>query len=126
MSRRHEHVKRTLLFASPPIIRLRIPTASTTLLMRSFQTGRNTPSKRICRSAPRKDCSGMIVVKKINGQEIVVNCELIETIEFTPHAVLSLTTGEKLIVDETRDELLKKIVNYKRAIHQRPESMLWT
>jgi flagellar protein FlbD len=67
----------------------------------------------------------MIVVKKINGQEIVVNCELIETIEFTPHAVLSLTSGEKLILDETRDELLKKIINYKRTIHQRQESMVW-
>ena len=68
----------------------------------------------------------MILVKKINGQEMVVNCDLIETIEFTPHAVLSLTTGEKLIIDETREELLKKIIEYKRAIHQRPETMAWT
>ena len=68
----------------------------------------------------------MIVVKKINGQEIVVNCELIETIEFTPHAVLSLTTGEKLVVDETRDDILKKIMQYKREIHRRPEAMVWT
>ena len=68
----------------------------------------------------------MILVKKINGQEMVVNCDLIETIEFTPHAVLSLTTGEKLIIDETREGLLKKIIEYKRAIHQRPETMAWT
>ncbi len=68
----------------------------------------------------------MIVVKKINGQELVVNCDLIETIEFTPHAVLSLTTGEKLILDETREELLKKIIEYKRAIHQRTETVSWT
>ncbi|HYR42288.1 MAG TPA: flagellar FlbD family protein [Terriglobia bacterium] len=68
----------------------------------------------------------MIIVKKINGQEMVVNSDLIETIEFTPHAVLSLTTGEKLILDETREELLKKILEYKRAIHQRPEATLWT
>ena len=68
----------------------------------------------------------MIVVKKINGQEMVVNCDLIETIEFTPHAVLSLTTGEKLILDETREELLKKIIEYKRSIHQRPEAISWT
>ena len=67
----------------------------------------------------------MIVVKKINGQEIVVNCELIETIEFTSHAVLSLTTGEKLVVDETREDLLKKIIEYKRAILQRTEAMAW-
>ena len=68
----------------------------------------------------------MIVVKKINGQEIVVNCELIETIEFTSHAVLSLTTGEKLVVDETREDLLKKVIEYKRAILQRTEAMAWT
>jgi len=68
----------------------------------------------------------MIIVKKINGQEIVVNCDLIETIEFAPNAVLSLTTGEKLIVDETRDDLLKKIIEYKRAVYQRPEAMVWT
>ena len=68
----------------------------------------------------------MIVVKKINGQEIVVNCELIETIEFTSHAVLSLTTGEKLVIDETREDLLKKIIEYKRAILQRTEAMAWT
>ena len=68
----------------------------------------------------------MIVVKKINGQEIVVNCDLIETMEFTSHAVLSLTTGEKLVVDETREDLLKKIIEYKRAILQRTEAMAWT
>jgi flagellar protein FlbD len=68
----------------------------------------------------------MIVVKKINGQELVVNCDLIETMEFMPHAVLSLTSGEKLILDETREELLKKIIEYKRSVHRRPEAMVWT
>ena len=68
----------------------------------------------------------MIVVKKINGEEIVVNCDLIETIEFSPHAVMSLTTGEKIIVDETRDELLNKIIDYKRAIQRKREVVEWT
>ena len=69
----------------------------------------------------------MIAVKKINGEEIIVNCDLIETIEFSPHAVMLLTTGEKLVVDETRDELLRKIIEYKRAIHRRqPEVVEWT
>ena len=62
----------------------------------------------------------MIVVKKINGDELIVNCDLIETIEFSPHAVMSLTTGEKIIVDETRDEILRKVIDYKRAIHRKP------
>jgi len=67
----------------------------------------------------------MILVKKINGDEIVVNCDLIQTIEFMPHAVLTLTTGEKIIADETRDDLLQKIIEYKRAIVQRTEAMAW-
>ncbi len=69
----------------------------------------------------------MIVVKKINGKEIIVNCDLIETIEFSPHAVMSLTTDEKIIVDETREDILRKILEYKRAIHhRRPEVVEWT
>jgi flagellar protein FlbD len=68
----------------------------------------------------------MIAVKKINGEEIIVNCDLIETIEFSPHAVMSLTTGEKIIVDETRDEILRKVIEYKRAIYRRSEVISWT
>jgi flagellar protein FlbD len=58
----------------------------------------------------------MIVVKKINRQEIVVNCELISTIEFSPHSVICMTTGEKIIVADDRDEILRKVIDYKRAI----------
>ncbi len=68
----------------------------------------------------------MIVVKKINGEEIVVNCELIVSIEFSPHAVMSLTTGEKIIVDETRDDIVRKVIEYKRSISKRPEVLSWT
>jgi len=68
----------------------------------------------------------MIVVKKINGEEIIVNCELIERIEFSPHAVMTLTTGEKLIVDETRDDILRKVIAYKREILKRSEVITWT
>jgi flagellar protein FlbD len=67
----------------------------------------------------------MITLKKINGSEIVVNCELIESIEFSPHAVMSLTNGEKIIVDETREDILRKVIEYKRAIHRRAEVMSW-
>jgi flagellar protein FlbD len=67
----------------------------------------------------------MIAVKKINGEQIIVNCDLIEMIEFSPHAVMSLTTGEKIIVDETRDEILRKVIEYKRAIYRRAEVISW-
>jgi flagellar protein FlbD len=61
----------------------------------------------------------MILVKKINQQEIIVNCELIETIEFSPHAVISLSSGEKIIVDEGPEDIIRKVIEYKRAINAR-------
>jgi flagellar protein FlbD len=61
----------------------------------------------------------MILVKKINQQEIIVNCELIETIEFSPHAVISLASGEKVIVDESPAEIIRKVIEYKRATNAR-------
>ena len=62
----------------------------------------------------------MILVKKINHQDIVVNCELIQTIEFSPHAVITLINGEKIIVDETVETIIRKVIDYKRAIGNRP------
>ena len=61
----------------------------------------------------------MILVKKINQQEIIVNCELIQTIEFSPHAVISLTSGEKIIIDEQAEEIIRKVIEYKRAVSAR-------
>ena len=61
----------------------------------------------------------MILVKKINQQDIIVNCELIQTIEFSRHAVITLVNGEKVIIDETADSIIRKVIEYKRAISQR-------
>jgi flagellar protein FlbD len=61
----------------------------------------------------------MIIVKKINGQAIMVNSDLIETIEFSPHAVMSLTSGVKIIVDETAEAIMEKIIEYKKSVRDR-------
>jgi flagellar protein FlbD len=61
----------------------------------------------------------MIQVKKINQQDIIVNCELIQTIEFSPHAIISMMSGEKIVVDETPDAMMRKVIEYKRAIGSR-------
>ena len=49
----------------------------------------------------------------------MVNPDLIETIEFSPHAVMSLTTGIKVIVDETPEEIIRKVVEFRRAVNHR-------
>lgn len=60
----------------------------------------------------------MITVTKINDRDIVVNCDLIELIESTPDTTLTMTTGKKIIVRDTVDELLDKVVMYKGRINK--------
>ena len=58
----------------------------------------------------------MIKVKKINGRDLIINAELIEFIEKTPDTIISMTTGKKIIVKDTCDELIKKVIEYRREI----------
>jgi len=60
----------------------------------------------------------MIKLHKLNGQETVVNAELIESVEaFGAETVLRLTTGNKIIVKEPVTEIVQKTVEYKRAVY---------
>jgi flagellar protein FlbD len=58
----------------------------------------------------------MITVTKINDRDIVVNCDLIELIENTPDTTITTTTGRKIIVLDTVDEILAKVVSFKGRI----------
>ncbi|MEJ6950222.1 flagellar FlbD family protein [Natronospora cellulosivora (SeqCode)] len=58
----------------------------------------------------------MIKVKKMNGEEIIINAELIETIRATPDTIINLTTGKKIIVLDDLDDLIDKVIKYKRKI----------
>jgi flagellar protein FlbD len=62
----------------------------------------------------------MIKVTRFKSQDhdIVLNAELIETIEETPDTVITLTSGKKLIVEESMDELVRRVMEYKRAIYR--------
>ena len=60
----------------------------------------------------------MITVTKINDRDIVVNCDLIELIESTPDTTLTTTTGRKIIILDTIDEVLDKVVAYKGRINK--------
>jgi flagellar protein FlbD len=60
----------------------------------------------------------MIEVKKLSDQIIILNSDLIETIEATPDTMISLTTGRKIVVKDSVDEVLKKVIEYRRSIHE--------
>jgi flagellar protein FlbD len=56
----------------------------------------------------------MIKVTRINDSEIVINSDLIEFIESSPDTIISLTDGKKIIVRETPDEVIRKVVVFRR------------
>lgn len=58
----------------------------------------------------------MIKVTRINGEVIVVNAEFIEFIEPTPDTIVTLTTGKKMMVQETVDEVIGKVADYRRRV----------
>ena len=58
----------------------------------------------------------MVEVTKLNGSTVLVNAELIESVEETPDTVLSFVTGKKLIVKESRQEIKNLVILYKREI----------
>ena len=55
----------------------------------------------------------MIILKKLNGEEFVLNSELIETIMETPDTTILLTNGKHLIVRESKEEVVKKVVEFR-------------
>ena len=58
----------------------------------------------------------MIHVTRIKGQHAAVNPDLIETIEETPDTVICFTSGEKMIVRESLQEIIDRVVQFRRAL----------
>ncbi len=56
----------------------------------------------------------MIILKKINGLEIIVNADEIETVESGHDTVISLKSGKKIIVSESAKEIISKVIQYRR------------
>lgn len=56
----------------------------------------------------------MIDVTKMNGMNITINSDLIETVEDTPDTVITLTTGRKIIVRESRQTIKNLVKSFKR------------
>lgn len=58
----------------------------------------------------------MIDVTRMNGKQFTLNSDLIETIEETPDTVLTLTTGKKIIVKESRQKVKNLVKLYRKEI----------
>ena len=58
----------------------------------------------------------MIWVTRLNGSEIVINADLIETVESTPDTVVTLVDGKKYVVHESAHDIVMRVRAYRAAI----------
>ena len=60
----------------------------------------------------------MISVTRLNGQKFVLNAELIRTIEENPDTIITLISGEHLVVVEPSTEIIKRVIEYERHLRR--------
>ncbi len=64
----------------------------------------------------------MIPVTRLDQRKVIVNSDLIKYVESTPDTILTLTTGDKLIVRETPEEVVERVVEFGRRLRVFPGS----
>lgn len=62
----------------------------------------------------------MIPLIRLDGSEVVVNAELIATVEKTPDTMLTLTTGHHILVKQTVEEIVAQVIAYRRKLQCGP------
>jgi flagellar protein FlbD len=60
----------------------------------------------------------MVRLTRLNHVPVVVNSDLIEHIENTPDTVIVLTTGQKILVLETPDDVIDRVVEFRRSLFE--------
>ena len=59
----------------------------------------------------------MIALTRLNGHPLMLNCDLIESLEETPDTVVTLVSGNKIVVRDKMHEVQRKIIEFKRKIY---------
>ena len=60
----------------------------------------------------------MITLTRLNGQAFVINAEKIRYVEQTPDTVVCCDTGEKMMVKENLQEVIRRAIEYARLIRK--------
>jgi flagellar protein FlbD len=60
----------------------------------------------------------MIQLHRLNGDLIVVNTELIESILSGPDTVILMATGNRIVVKESIDEVIERAVAYRQTVYK--------
>lgn len=67
----------------------------------------------------------MIRVTSLGNKDFYINCDYLEKIESTPDTVLTMTNGKKYVVKTSPEEIIERIIAFRRECHNRlPEELL--
>jgi len=58
----------------------------------------------------------MILLSRLNGKPIVVNAELIRSIEENPDTTIMMVNGDHILVTEPMQEVVEKVIDYGRKL----------
>ena len=58
----------------------------------------------------------MIELTRLNGQKLFVNCDLLKYAEASPDTVLTLLTGDKLVVRESCEQVVAQALNFRARV----------
>ena len=58
----------------------------------------------------------MIKVTRLGGRPFYLNSDLIESLEAVPDTTIQLTTGKRVLITEPPDEVIRRIIEFRRAI----------
>ncbi len=58
----------------------------------------------------------MIALTRLNKERLLVNPDLIKFVEQAPDTVITLLAGEKILVSESADEVIAKIMAFRRSL----------
>ena len=59
----------------------------------------------------------MISLTKLDGSRFVLNADLIRVVEERPDTVVTLTSGDRVMVKEGAESIIAKVIAYRRSIH---------
>ncbi len=65
----------------------------------------------------------MIEVTRLNGKKYWINPHQIEDMEQNPDLTLTLLSGKKVVVSESPDEIINRIVEYRKRIGNYPQEL---
>jgi len=63
----------------------------------------------------------MICVTRLNDKKFILNAEIIRTVEENPDTIITLISGEHMVVKESMTEVVKRTIEYGRHLRKLTE-----